>query len=179
MVIVINGNNASDYLEDYGVSHLKATTFEQNFLVLQNNIYLIFFLLKTLFLMNRAKPPEHFHSYLVIIKEKLFKRSEIGHRGGYYQIWWSSLSILVKILCHWFRDSSMWFVLCRTKLLHLHLHFLCFQPQLVCTIQQWLWFSHRQMVCRSMDFSASGTFALSMLKILSQLSWISIPKRTQ
>ena len=47
------------------VSHLKATTFEQIFLVLQNNIYLIFFLLKTLLFMNRTKPPEHFHSYIV------------------------------------------------------------------------------------------------------------------
>ena len=66
----------------YGASHLKADTFEQNFLVLQNNIYLIFFLLKALLLMNRTKPPEHFCSYIVIIKAKLFERPEIGHRGG-------------------------------------------------------------------------------------------------
>ena len=70
---------------DYGASHLKATTFEQNFLVLQN-IYLIFFLLKTLLSMNRTKHPEDFHSYIVIIKAKLFERPEIGHRG-HYQIW--------------------------------------------------------------------------------------------
>ena len=32
--------------------------------------------------MNRTKPPEDFHSYIVIIKAKLFERPEIGHRGG-------------------------------------------------------------------------------------------------